>query len=320
LEHRAHHLEEAIRAFRSVLKNSFERHFASVDRGITGYKARHNLALVYEDFGRLDLAEVQWRQVIAEHSDYRPGWRALCRILMAQGKYVAAQAELQRMESDEKVRIEARLLRAHQARKEGQADRARDELAAALDIAPSDRDALHAWCRFNFENGQDETAEAGLQRMVELWPDDAPNWHNLGLIRFRLGARSKAVTALERALACRPQDQTIQQDLLVARVAAATSAGQSTGSKQPAGPIARQPCRHLGNFVALRPCESCRGNVQQKVFACSHPAHRQTTLAECQGCHDYTPRNSEPRNAGIGLSAEQNLTQIPILIEQMTPN
>jgi tetratricopeptide (TPR) repeat protein len=47
LEHRAQNLEAAIRSFRTILNHEAQRHFASIDRGITGYKARHNLALVY---------------------------------------------------------------------------------------------------------------------------------------------------------------------------------------------------------------------------------------------------------------------------------
>ena len=56
----------------------------------------------------------------------------------------------------------------------------------------------------------------------------------------------------------------------------------------PNGPLVRDdPCRHLGEVIELRPCTTCVGEVKIKVFACCHPAHSETTLAQCQECCDY---------------------------------
>ncbi|HVC92395.1 MAG TPA: FkbM family methyltransferase [Pirellulales bacterium] len=49
-------------------------------------------------------------------------------------------------------------------------------------------------------------------------------------------------------------------------------------------------CRHLGAESGLRECTSCRGNVHVKTFACAHPAHGETTLADCGTCADYEAR------------------------------
>jgi hypothetical protein len=46
-------------------------------------------------------------------------------------------------------------------------------------------------------------------------------------------------------------------------------------------------CIHLGNQTGLRPCPTCRGSVSVKVFACHHPRHGETTLAECFQCSDF---------------------------------
>jgi hypothetical protein len=56
-------------------------------------------------------------------------------------------------------------------------------------------------------------------------------------------------------------------------------------------PRPRDPCVHLGQEVGLRDCEGCRGTVKVRVFACSHPAHRETTLANCTTCGDHEERN-----------------------------
>jgi hypothetical protein len=51
----------------------------------------------------------------------------------------------------------------------------------------------------------------------------------------------------------------------------------------------RGRCRHLGESTGVRPCSSCRGVVNVKVFACDHPNHGQTTLRECETCPDHEP-------------------------------
>jgi hypothetical protein len=46
-------------------------HFASVDVGLRGFKARHNLAVIYREMGRMQDAEHAWRTVLTEE-EYPP--------------------------------------------------------------------------------------------------------------------------------------------------------------------------------------------------------------------------------------------------------
>ena len=46
-------------------------------------------------------------------------------------------------------------------------------------------------------------------------------------------------------------------------------------------------CVHFGEFLGLRECQGCKGSVQVKAFACSHPQHPETTLRDCETCPDY---------------------------------
>jgi hypothetical protein len=62
---------------------------------------------------------------------------------------------------------------------------------------------------------------------------------------------------------------------------------------QPPAPP-RGPCAHLGEQAGERTCPGCRGAVRLKVFACAHPEHGQTTLAECGRCPDFRPRAGDP--------------------------
>ncbi len=52
----------------------------------------------------------------------------------------------------------------------------------------------------------------------------------------------------------------------------------------------RDPCLYLGDQTGERPCLSCRGSVRQKVFACSHEAHTDTTILDCARCPDHEAR------------------------------
>jgi GT2 family glycosyltransferase/2-polyprenyl-3-methyl-5-hydroxy-6-metoxy-1,4-benzoquinol methylase/Tfp pilus assembly protein PilF len=92
LLHERGRLEEAVRAYQDLLQTAEERHFTSVDRGLRGFKARQNLALVYEDLGELARAEEQWRRVVEERPGYRPGWRGLGEVLLRQGQTQEALA------------------------------------------------------------------------------------------------------------------------------------------------------------------------------------------------------------------------------------
>ena len=75
-------LEEAARAYRDVLVNPDDLHFNSIDRGLTGFKARQNLAVVYTDMGDLVRAEEEWRQVTREVPRLRAGWHSLGEVLI----------------------------------------------------------------------------------------------------------------------------------------------------------------------------------------------------------------------------------------------
>src|SRR5207249_674388 len=54
-------LDEAARAYHDLLGCRVEAHFTSVNEGISGHLARHNLAIVYQDMGEPARAAEQWQ-------------------------------------------------------------------------------------------------------------------------------------------------------------------------------------------------------------------------------------------------------------------
>jgi hypothetical protein len=59
-------------------------------------------------------------------------------------------------------------------------------------------------------------------------------------------------------------------------------------------PPPRGRCLFLGAETGLRDCPTCSGSVRVKVFACAHPAHGETTLAECPACPDHREAGEGP--------------------------
>ncbi|MGO8745387.1 MAG: glycosyltransferase [Thermoguttaceae bacterium] len=134
-------LREAEQAYRQALADRDARHFSSIDPGILGHKARHNLALVYQEMGRCDLAEVQWRETAAAVPGFRPGRRSLVDVLIRQGKLVAAEIEVESMLAEPLLAVDTRVLSARVAEARGSPARAMRVGAVRVRVAGQARAA-----------------------------------------------------------------------------------------------------------------------------------------------------------------------------------
>jgi tetratricopeptide (TPR) repeat protein len=158
-------------------------HFASVDAGLRGYKARHNLAVVYCQQGRFRWAEAQWREVVRERADFLPGWLGLGEACLRQGKWDALDEAAGRLDELPGGAAEAAVLRAHGLL-------ARDDLAAARALLErailADHQALGPrllLSRLLLRQGRDlATAERALREVLALEPRHAEARHNLDFL------------------------------------------------------------------------------------------------------------------------------------------
>lgn len=79
-------------------------HIDSLDVTMTGYKARHNLALIYSDMGRLPDAENQYRTALQLRPRFLPSMLGLTDVLMRQGRLPEVRALIEEVrESDPKI-------------------------------------------------------------------------------------------------------------------------------------------------------------------------------------------------------------------------
>ena len=121
---------DAAAAYERVLAGGGGRYFASIDRGIDGFKARANLAAVYADLGRWSDAESLLRAVVAEVPAYRPGWRGLGALLVRRGRVGEAEELVGRLAADPQLAAEGHLLAARVASDRGRLTEARQAWAA----------------------------------------------------------------------------------------------------------------------------------------------------------------------------------------------
>lgn len=213
LEHQLNDLDAAVRAYRSVLRSNGPRHFTSMDAGIVGYKTRHNLAIVHEDRGELDLSELQWRMVLDDVPTYGPARRALGRLLIRIGRSAALQEFIDGLSDDPSAQADARWLVALTAERSGNIDSCCEILEEVLSIDPRHQSALTDLARLRFHFGSAEEAESAFLRLLEIAPNDAATFHNLGLIYVQIHRYHAAVEAFEQSLRLRPNCEITQSQL-----------------------------------------------------------------------------------------------------------
>jgi GT2 family glycosyltransferase/tetratricopeptide (TPR) repeat protein/2-polyprenyl-3-methyl-5-hydroxy-6-metoxy-1,4-benzoquinol methylase len=203
LLHERGRLEESARAYLDVLETQRERHFTSVDRGIAGFKARHNLAVVYSDLGEPSRAEEQWRLVVREQPRYRHGWRGLGEALLRQGRRDDAEALAEQLLQDG-LPEEGMMLHGQVALEAGDHGEAGRWFRRAAEALPADPAARQALCRLLFERGEPAEAEAALRDLLRLCPEDAAAHHNLGATLLRSGRPHEAAEEYRASLRLRP--------------------------------------------------------------------------------------------------------------------
>jgi len=71
----------AERCFLHLMEHREGSHFASLDTGLRGHKARHNLAVLYCEQGRIAEAEAQWRAALAEQPNFAPALLGLRQLI-----------------------------------------------------------------------------------------------------------------------------------------------------------------------------------------------------------------------------------------------
>jgi glycosyltransferase involved in cell wall biosynthesis/tetratricopeptide (TPR) repeat protein/2-polyprenyl-3-methyl-5-hydroxy-6-metoxy-1,4-benzoquinol methylase len=254
LLHELGRLEEARRAYSAALTDGEERHFSSVDRALTGFKAHQNLAVVASDMGDLAAAEIEWRDVVCAAPRYRQGWRGLGETLIRAGRFPDAETIAEELARDEAIRTEGLLLKSRVAIAKGQLADARIALDSAVTENPDDLEVLRNRCQFFFEHGETGDAESALKDLIGHDPDDASAHHNLGTLLLRTARYDEAVQAYRQSLRFRSNCPGTFLNLGCAlkesgRIEEAVSAWAHALRLAPGDPAARQELARVGRLA-----------------------------------------------------------------------
>ncbi len=163
-------------------------HFASVDPGLRGHKARHNLAVICQEQGRPAEAEAHWRAVVAGQPGFLPAWRGLGELYLSQSRWDMVESTAARLDASTDP-TEAPVLRARAAMARKHFAEARARLEAAIAAAPlaiRPRVVLsHALLQ---EDREPLAAERALRDVLALDPLNAEARHNLSVLLARSGS------------------------------------------------------------------------------------------------------------------------------------
>ena len=79
-------------ALLDLLTTSPSDRLVNGDAGLRGYKARHQLALIYEEKGLAAKAETHWRAALTENPQFTPGWLRLGELYVKQSRWADLEA------------------------------------------------------------------------------------------------------------------------------------------------------------------------------------------------------------------------------------
>jgi len=179
---------EAERCFLGALSAPAEPYFSSMDPAIRGFKARHNLAVLYAETGRPNQAEAQWRAALAESPGFIPAWEGAGEVLAQRGD-VPALLDLARQATTVGFPAMALMLEARAALLEQRHDEAIDKLRTILAESPGAVELRRVLTHALVQAGRLAEAEPELRTLIELVPDDAKAHSDLALVISELAAR-----------------------------------------------------------------------------------------------------------------------------------
>jgi tetratricopeptide (TPR) repeat protein len=162
-------------------------HFASVDPGLRGYKARHNPAVVYQDECRLDAAKAQWLAVTAERPDFTPAWLGLGELYLAMGLWNDLNALTRRLGEMPDAQDDAALFRARALLKRKEFPAARAALEEPIARNPHALKPRIVLSHILLQEGRDPcAAEAALRAILAIDPAHAEARHNLAVLLSKM--------------------------------------------------------------------------------------------------------------------------------------
>jgi GT2 family glycosyltransferase/Flp pilus assembly protein TadD len=171
-----------------LLETKEAAHFASVDTGLRGYKAHHNLAVLYHEQGRLAEAEAQWRAAVAEKSSFVPAWLGLSEVQLTHRRWDELDAISAQIEKLPQGEVEAVIVRARGLLARREFGDARNLLQALAAQHPQSLRPRVILSHVLLQEGRDwAAAERALRDVLALDPTHEEACRNLTALQRQQG-------------------------------------------------------------------------------------------------------------------------------------
>lgn len=234
--------EPARRHYEAAVAGDVSGHFSSVDTGILGYKAFHNLGQVCLQTGDWPAARLWWEKALEGAPDFTPSLFCLFDASLERGDLDLGHACVQRLHLREGPSENwARMVERH-AEAAGAADQA---LKDALGRHPESLGVKMVAARRLLNTGREVEAQGLLRELADAGVSEA--CYFLGVMGSRRGDFAQALEWMERALSLAPEHaQTAEQVANLRRIVRGDNAGESEntgesdnagGSANPAGEV-----------------------------------------------------------------------------------
>lgn len=210
LAHQSHRLSEAADLYHRVLAPTTARRFLSLDADLSGYKARHNLAIVYEDLEMLEQAEAQWRMIVLENPTVVAAKVGLAECLIKQNLIGDAKTTIAELESHPQTAAEGYRLLSKCLELQGDPDGALRGLRAGILRCGATAGLLQETARLEYSGGNLIAASNTLRQLTEMSPNDKSAWNNWGVVLSELQQRQQAESAFQRAKILSRSENDIQ--------------------------------------------------------------------------------------------------------------
>lgn len=173
-------------------------HLAGADEGMQSYKARVLLGEIYRQQGRLDEAEAQWRQVLAERPNYVPVWQRLAELFADQGRWSELDQAIPHLREDSNLAFDAAVLNARSLLARRMYVPARQELEIAIARTPQALVPRILLAHVLLQEGRaPAAAEEALRAVLRLDPRQEESWRNLVTLLRHEGRLAEALAACE---------------------------------------------------------------------------------------------------------------------------
>jgi glycosyltransferase involved in cell wall biosynthesis/Flp pilus assembly protein TadD len=165
-----------------------------VNPALRGYLARHNLAVILRDQGRMAEAVNEWQTVVAEEPGYTEAWIGLADLFLGQGRWHEFEQIVQRLEAEPRRATEAAILRARMLSKRENHAAARQLLEEVVAREPRAAAPRLALSYALMQEGRDwDATEKAIRGVLELDPANAQARKNLEVVARKLRAVPRPV-------------------------------------------------------------------------------------------------------------------------------